>query len=88
MRKHKIVVVLWEDHTRFTSGPMVSDPDSAIMPTLSVGIIYKETKKSLVLISDIEKYENRDDVTFTIIRKPAIISKQEYGEIQIEKLRE
>lgn len=88
MRKHKIIAVLWEDHTRFTSGPMVTDPDTAIMPTLSVGILYKQTEKSLVLVSDIEKYDNRDDVTFTIIRKPAIISQQEYGEIELEKLRE
>lgn len=88
MRKHKIIAVLWEDHTRFTSGPMTNDPDTAIMPTLSVGILYKQTKKSLVLVTDIEKYETRDDITYTIILKPAIISQQEYGEITLEKLRE
>lgn len=88
MRKYKIVAILWEDHTRFTSGPMVSDPDSAIMPTLSVGILYKTTEKSYVLISDIEKYDHRDDATYTIIRKPAVVSQQEYGEIELTPLRE
>lgn len=88
MRKYKIVAVLWEDHTRFTSSPMTNDPDGAIIPTLSVGILYKTTEKSYVIISDIEKYDNRDDATYTIIRKPAIISQQDYGEIELEKLRE
>jgi len=87
MRNYKIVIILWEDHTRMTSSTMVKDPDTAIIPTLSVGILYKETEKSYVLVSDIEKYENRDDCTYTIIRKP-IVSMKEFGEIPIEEIRE
>lgn len=87
MRKYKIAAILWEDHTRVTSSSMVIDPDTAINPTLSVGIIYKETKKSFVLVSDIERYEDRDETTYTIIRKP-VVSVKAYGEIEITKLRE
>ena len=87
MRKHKIVAILWEDHSTFSRTRMVSDPDAAIIPTLSVGILYKKTKRSYVLVSDIERYEDRDDATFTIIRKP-IISMEEFGEIELIELRE
>lgn len=88
MRKYKIAAILWEDHQRNERMPMVRDPDTSILPTLSVGIIYKSTKKSYVLISDIEKYTNRDDITFTIIRKAAVVGLQKYGEIELETLRE
>lgn len=87
MRKYKIVAILWEDHTRVTSSSMVIDPDTAIKPTLSVGIIYKDTKKSIVLVSDIERYEDRDETTYTIIRKP-VVAIREYGEIELAKIRE
>lgn len=87
MRKHKIVAIIWEDHTRVNSSAMVSDPDIAINPTLSVGIIYKETKKCYVLVSDIERYKERDDVTYTIINKP-VMAINVYGEIELEKIRE
>lgn len=87
MRKYKIVAVLWEDHTRVTASHMITDPDLAIIPTLSVGILYKETAKSYVVVSDIERYEGRDEATYTIIRKP-IVSLQSYGEIELRKIRE
>lgn len=87
MRKYKIAAILWEDHTRVTSSSMVSDPDTAITPTLSVGIIYKNTKKSYVLVSDIERYEDRDEATYMIIRKP-VVSIKEYGEIELAQIRE
>jgi hypothetical protein len=87
MRKYKIVAVLWEDHTRVTASEMVSDPDTAITPTLTVGILYKDTAKSYVVVSDIERYEDRDEATYTIIRKP-IVALQAYGEIEITRIRE
>lgn len=87
MRKYKIVIILWEDHTRFTSSRMFPDPDTAIIPTLSIGVLYKETLKSYVLVSDIERYADRDDTTYTIIRKP-VVAVKEYGEIELRKIRE
>lgn len=87
MRKYKIVCILWEDHTRYERAKMFSNPDTAINPTLSTGILYKQTKKSYVLISDVERYSDRDDITYTIIRKP-IVAIKEYGEIELASIRE
>lgn len=87
MRKHKIVAILWEDHTRFDRTSM-RDPNDALTPTLSVGILYKKTKKFYVLVTDIERYGDRDDCTYTVIGRHAIISQQDYGEIELTALRE
>lgn len=87
MGKYKLVAILWEDHTHFDRSKMVDDPDNAINPTLSVGILYKQTKKSYVIVSDIERYTDRDDATYTIIRKP-IVSMMVFGEIDVAPLRE
>lgn len=88
MEKYKIAAVIWVDHARFTNTKMVSNPDEAITPTLTVGVVYKETDNTCVLASDFERYEDRDDVTYTIIQKPAIIARTDYGEIELEKMRE
>lgn len=88
MRKHKIVSVLWVDHARFTDTKMVSNPDEAIIPTLSVGILYKKTKNTYVIVYDIERYDDRDDMTYTIIQRATIIGETSYGEIELETMRE
>lgn len=87
MRKYKIVAVLWEDHQQIIRSKMVDDPDNHVIPTLTVGILYKNSKKTYVIVSDIEKYEDRDDANYTIIRKP-VLSVKEYGDIELEELRE
>lgn len=87
MRKHKIVAVLWEDHTQILRGKMLKNPHDALTPTLSVGILYKETDKVLVLVSDIERYSEHDDATYTIILKSSVVSVKEYDKIKLRKLR-
>lgn len=87
MRKHKIVAVIWEDHLQVVRNRVVDNPHSILTPTLSVGILYKETDKVLVLVSDIERYSDHDDATYTIIFKSSIASIKEFGKIKLRKLR-
>lgn len=87
MRKYPIVVILWEDHTQIIRSEMVKNPDEFLKPTLTVGILYKETDKSLILVSDIERYSSRDDATYFIILKSTIISRKDYGKIKLAKIR-
>lgn len=79
--------ILWEDHQQMTRTKIMADPDETIIPTLSVGILYRSTKKYFILVSDIERYEDRDDASYMIIHKP-VLAKQEYGEIEIDDLRQ
>lgn len=88
MEKYKIVSILWLDHARFTDSKMIPDPDEAITPTLSVGVLYKQTENTYVVVSDIERYEDRDDTTYMVIQRATIVGEKEYGEIELEKLRE
>lgn len=87
MRKYPIVAILWEDHTYVTRSSMVKSPDAFLVPTMTVGILYKETDKAIIIVSDIEKYESYDEATYYIILKNAIISKKEFGRIKLTKLR-
>ena len=84
----KIVAVLWDDHIYVDRDRIPRNPDDLITMTLSVGIIYKETSKSMVLVNCIEKYEDRDDASFTVILKSTIQSIKEFGELEIDNLRE
>lgn len=88
MKTKSIVAILWEDHVYIDRGIMAEDPDEILTTNLSVGIIYKETKKVIILVNGIERYEDRDDVSYTVILKSTIQGIKEYGEIKIEKLRE
>jgi len=87
MRKYKIVALLWQDHTHFERTGIPSDPDASVMPTLTVGILYKETKRYYIIISDIERYGDRDEASYTIIFKP-VLGLQEYGLIEVNNIRE
>jgi hypothetical protein len=88
MNKYKIVAVLWDDHIYVDRDKVPRNPDDEIMTTLSIGIIYKETQKSITLINSIERYDERDDASYTIILRSAIQAIQEYGEIELSDLRE
>jgi hypothetical protein len=88
MKEYKVAAVFWEDHQHIHRGQMVRNPDKILLPTLSVGIILKETKKTLVLVSDIERYDDRDDASYLIILRSTITAIKEYGTIKINKLRE
>lgn len=84
----KVVAVMWEDHVYVDRDSVPRDPDDLLTTTLSIGIVYKETDKALVLVNCIETYEDRDDASYTVILKSTIQAIKEYGEIEIETLRE
>lgn len=87
MREYPIVVVLWQDHIAYSREPVFDNPDDGLIkPTLSVGILYKKTKKTLLLVSDIERYHDYDEASFTIILRSTIVSIKEYGTIEVSKL--
>lgn len=84
MNQYNIVAVLWEDHIQVSRSELVDNPDDLFeRPMLSVGILYKETPKSILLIHDIERYEDRDDSTYTAILKSTILSTKVYGQIEL-----
>lgn len=87
MADYPIVAVLWEDHTFITREAVPKNADKELIPTLSIGILYRETAKTITLVSDIERYRDRDDTTFFIILKSTILSTKKYGMIHIKRLR-
>jgi hypothetical protein len=87
MAEYPIVAVLWEDHLHVTRESIPKDADKELIPTLSIGILYNETEKTITLVSDIERYHDRDDTTFLIILKSTVVSLKEYGMIKVRRLR-
>lgn len=87
MKEYSIVVVLWDDHYSASRQPLPKDPDNFLSPVLSVGIIVKETKKVLVLVHDIERWDDQDDLSYTVILKSTIVGRKEYGRIKLKKPR-
>jgi hypothetical protein len=87
MAEYPIVAILWEDHLSISRATIPKDADKELIPTLSIGILYNETEKTVTLVSDIERYHDRDDTTFFIILKSTIVSMREYGKIKVKKLR-
>lgn len=87
MRDYSLVAVLWEDHTGASRTSLPKNPDKFIITVLSVGLIIEETDKVIVLASEIEKYDDRDDVTFIAIIKSTIISTKKFGSLKIKKPR-
>lgn len=79
MEKYRIAVVIWEDHYHVNQGELPEDLDD-IKPTLTVGIVLKETEKALILAHDVEPYE---DISYSVILKHAILGIKEYGEIEL-----
>lgn len=87
-KKYKIVAVLWDDHIYVDRDKIPLNPDDELMTTLSIGIIYKQTEKSIILLNCVERYNDRDDASYTIILRSTIQAIQEYGEIELAALRE
>jgi hypothetical protein len=87
MPKYPIVAVLWKDHIAFTRSPLTKDIGEQQKPTISFGIIVQDTPEFLIVTSDIERYNDRDDMTFTLIYKGTIVSVKKYGTIKISELR-
>ncbi len=85
MREYEIVAVFWEDHIRATRSPLPDNPDDVFeRPMLSVGILFEETDKSILLVSDFERYEDRDDATYMVILKNTIVGTKRYGTIELD----
>ena len=87
MKEYHIVAVLWNDHIRFERAVLPKNPDKVFKPTLSVGILLDETDTSLVIGSDIERYDHHDEVTYTVILKATVESVKRYGTIKVNKPR-
>lgn len=87
MSQYKVVVALWEDHTVFREAELPNKLEEAIIPSLTTGILYKETDRYVVIVSHIERFENHDESDYTIILKGSILSMKEFGEVEIKKLR-
>jgi len=90
MKEYPIVAVLWEDHTTFSKAPLPKNQDLSqyIRPSLTIGLLYKKTRKFIVIVSHVDRYEDHDESDFTIIYKSAILSVKEYGTIKIDRLQE
>lgn len=85
---YKVVAVLWEDHISRIGAEVPLNPDEVFdVPTLTVGILLRETDKSFLIAHDIERLEETDNSTYTVILKNAVIGKQEFGSIDIENIR-
>lgn len=87
MVKYDIVAVLWEDHIQFSRTSIIRKPDESIIPSLSVGILIKETPKTLTIVSNIERYQDHDDADYIIVLKSTVLSVKKYGEIELIKFR-
>ena len=85
MKEYEIVAVLWQDHQQIVRDILPKNPDSIVENcTLSVGIILEETKKCILLVSDIERTQDKDDATYLIILKSTIESIKKYGKIKLK----
>jgi len=84
---YKVVAVIWTDPRVINRSAIPSDPESLIFPTITFGIIVKRTRKFIILVSDLERYDDRDDATYSILLRANIDAIKEYGEIEIENLR-
>lgn len=87
MKEYSIATIIWQDHWTISRSPLPKNVEDSIRPTLTVGVILQETENVLVLASDIERYEDHDDVSYTIIFKNAIVARKEYGTIKLKKPR-
>jgi len=83
VKEYKVITVLWDDHIAFDRSPLTKNPDEALKPTLTIGFIYKQTKKTLTVVSDLESYVDRKDASYVVILRSAIRSIKEYGTIKL-----
>ncbi len=88
MKEYPIVAVLWEDHTTFSRRelPKNSDLSQYIRPSLTIGLLYKKTRKYIIVCHHVDRYEELDEADFIVIFKSAILSIKEYGKIEVSNL--
>lgn len=87
MKDYKIVSVLWEDHTVYSARTLPKKLRGLIRPSLTIGFLYKQTKRYIVVASHVERYDHTDDVDFTVILRGSILGIKEYGTVTINNLR-
>lgn len=88
MSEYKVVAILWEDHITKMGAEIPKNPDEVFdIPTLTVGILMRETDKSLLIAHDLERLEEFDNSTYTVILKNAIINRREFGKLDLEEIR-
>lgn len=89
MKEYKIVSVIWEDHTSFSRSelPPNDNLEKFIRPSLTVGLLYKNTERFIIVIYNLERYDSTDEADFMLIFSDSIISIQEHGTIKLKKLR-
>lgn len=90
MPKYPIVAILWDDHVQVSREEIPKNPEDVVLkPTLSVGILIKETEKCYLIVSDIEKYAEYDSGNYIVIFKHAVVGIKEFGKIRLKlRLRE
>ena len=83
MKKYKLIGVLWNDHVTRVAQEIPDDPDSVVeLPTLTVGILLRETKSRILIAHDVELGTNTG--TYTMIYKNAVLTRKIYGKIELE----
>ena len=85
--KYKVVAVIWKDHLRANRQELKSNIEGDLVSTLTFGILVKKTKNVLVVASEVERYSERDDLTYMVIIRKTVEGIMEYGEIEIDNLR-
>lgn len=87
MKNYEIVTVLWEDHIHYDRSALINKPsDAFVKPTLTIGILYKEDDKAIIVISDIERYNDSTEATYTVILKSTIVGIKKFGKIKLRSL--
>jgi hypothetical protein len=87
MQKYDVVAVIWDDHIAFERCTLIENPAKVLTPTLTIGFLFKETKDALIVVSNIERYHERDDANYIVILKGCIRGIKRYGKIKIKKIR-
>jgi len=88
MSGYKVVAVFWEDHITRVGHEIPQNPDEVFeVPTLTVGILLRETEKSLLVAHDLERLADEDRGIYTTILKSTVIGVKEFGEIDLENIR-
>jgi hypothetical protein len=84
VRDYKVIAVLWDDHITFGRTELLKNPDKSLKPTLTIGFLYNQTKKTMTVVSDLERYSDRDEASYTVILKSCVRSVKEYGDISLK----
>lgn len=87
MKEYSLVIVIWKDHLRIDRARLPKSPSSVMETSLSTGLLIDEDDEAIVLVSDIERYQEHDDCTYLVLFKSTILSIKKYGKIKINKLR-